>query len=345
MTSPTRTAPPYRIVLPASADRDLWLAERRKGIGSSDVAAVMGVSTFASAQHVYYDKRGELPLDDADQSEPARWGTLLEETVAREWARRNRSVVRRVGLIARKDAPHHRCTLDRRCDECPMNRDEHERCAVEVKCRSAYKAGSWKRNVPDDVLAQVLWQIHVTGYDHAHVATLIGGNDFRQYVVRRSDHEQLIADVVAVVDRSWDDIQDGRVPALTGEEPVDPMLDLLDQLHPNRTGVVDLDAFPALTGTAVDQLEQYETARLEGKAAKARQDAAKVGMLAALGGAQAAVLDGDLAYELRPTEGREKCDFAKLAAEFPDAYETCVTRNPGATLWIARQHRLQEIPS
>ncbi len=123
------------------------------------------------------------------------------------------------------------------------------------------------------------------------------------------------------------------------------MLELLDQLHPNRTGVVDLDTFPALTVAAIEQLEQYETARLEGKAAKARQDAAKVGMLTALGGGQAAVLNGDIAYELRPTEGRERCNFAKLAAEFPAAYEACVSRNPGAILWIAREHRLQELPS
>ncbi len=342
MTTPSRTAAPYRVVLPASADRDRWLVERRRGIGSSDVAAVMGVSSWGSAQHVFYDKRGVLPLE-ADAGEEALWGTLHEETVAREWARRNRSVVRRVGLIARRDADHHRATLDRRCDACPLDRATEERCAVEVKTRSAFVAGKWKRSVPDDVLAQVLWQIHVTGYDHIHVATLIGGNDFRQYTVRRSEHEQLIADIVVVVDRLWADIQAGRVPTLTGAEPVDPMLDLFDQLHPVRDGAAN-DEYPALALAALENLHAYEVARLEEKAAKGRKDSAKVALIEALGGKRAGLLDGEQAYELRP-QTRRRPDLPRLAEEFPDAYEACVDENTSPVLAIGREHRLKELPS
>lgn len=345
MSTPTtaiRTTPPYRLVLPASADRDAWLAERRNGIGSSDVAAVMGVSSYGSAQHVYYDKRGGLPLE-GDAGEPALWGSLNEDTVAREWARRNRSIVRRVGLVARKDADHHRCTLDRRCDECPLDRENRERCAVEVKCRSAYVAGKWKQGMPDDVLAQVLWQIHVTGYDHIHVATLFGGNDFRQYVIRRSEHEALIANIVTVVDRLWSDIKAGQVPALTGDEPAEPMLELFGQLHPDRSGIRDLGEFPALTDAATGYLAEYETSRLTAKAAKKQQDAAKVALIDVLGKAQAALLDGEVAYELRATT-RRNCDLSRLAEEFPDAYEACVTEKTSDTFAVGREYQLKELP-
>ncbi|WP_256789789.1 lambda-exonuclease family protein [Frankia sp. AvcI1] len=344
-TAPARQAsPPYRLVLPASADRALWLAERRKGIGSSDVAAVMGVSSYGSAQHVYYDKRGDLELE-SDAGEAALWGSLLEETVAREWARRNRSVVRRVGLIARKDAIHQRCTLDRRVDECPLNREQHERCALEVKCRNAFVAKKWKKNIPDDVLAQVLWQLYVTGYDHIHVAVLIGGSDFRQYTIRRADHTALIGDIVTVVDRLWRDIQLGRVPALTGEEPVDPMLDLFDELWPDRQGMKNLDEFPALALEAFANITDYETARLEESAARKRKEAAKVAMTEALQDRAGAVLDGDLAYEYVPTEGREKTNTTLLAEKYPEAYAECVVREPGKRLSIAKRYRMTELPS
>lgn len=341
MTTPTRTAIPYRVVLPASADRAAWLTTRRQGIGSSDVAAVMGVSSHGSAQHVFYDKRGVLPLED-DAGEPALWGTLLEETVAREWARRNRSVVRRVGLIARKDAPHRICTLDRLSTECPLNREIRERCAVEVKTRNAFVAGKWKRSIPDDVLAQVLWQLHVTGYDHIHVACLIGGQDYRQYVIRRADHDDLIGDIVTVADRLWADIQTGRIPVLTGDEPADTMFDLYNQLHPDRQGITYLDRLPNHGAVAaIENLFAYEDARLREKAAKAQKVAAKVALVEALGGGLVAIAGQDIAYELKPVE-RSACDLDRLAEEFPDAYAACVTQKTSLTFTVAQAYRQTE---
>ena len=181
-----RVTPTGRLILPADADRAAWLTARRQGLGSSDMAAVLGISRYGNALSVYHDKTGGLPLE-GDDSEPALWGRAIEDTVAREWARRNRSVVRRVGLVANVDRPWQMCTLDRRVLECPLA-DGRERCAVEIKCRAAFKAGQWRTGCPDDVLAQTLWQADVCGYDHIHVGVLIGGNDYRQFVVRVADH-------------------------------------------------------------------------------------------------------------------------------------------------------------
>jgi putative phage-type endonuclease len=341
--APPRAILPYRLVLPASADRADWLAARRKGIGSSDIPQVLGVSEWGSPQHVYYDKRGELPERD-DIGEPALWGQLLEETVAREWARRNRAVIRRVGLIARKDPGmgHHMCTLDRLAMECPLNRGERERCAVEVKMRNAWVAGKWKRGVPDDVLAQGLWQIHVTGFDHIHVAVLIGGNDFRQFVVRRDEHRELIGNLVTVADKLWRDIALGHCPPLAGVEPVEAMLDLYDTLHPDRAGEANLDEYPALSVQAINALLEYETARLEAKAAKGAQGHAKVALIEMLGSNTVAILNGEPAYELRDVTRRTP-DLERLAERYPEAYAACVEDKSGRQLSIARQHRLKEL--
>lgn len=340
---------PYRVVLPASADRAEWLHARRDGVGSSDVAAIMGVSSWGSAQHVYYDKRGELPADD-DAGEAALWGSLDEETTAREWARRNRSVVRRIGLIASRAADHHRCTLDRQVRECPLDRDRAEVCALEIKHRSAWLAGKWKRQIPDDVLAQVLWQIHVTGYDHIHVACRIGGNDYRQYVVRRRDHVQLIGDIVTVVDRAWADIKAGNVPPLTGEEPTGPLLDLYEQLHPNRSGLIHLDTYPAQSLAVVEDLKEYEVQRLTEAAAKKAKEAAKTRLIGRLADKEAAVLGDEVAYGWTATNrdgeplARTHVDLERLAELWPDAYADCVTQKPQRRFDIAKAHRLKELP-
>lgn len=343
---------PFRIVLPASADRAPWLAARRDGIGSSDVAAILGVSTWGTAQHVYYDKTGQLPLEDRDAGEAALWGSLDEDTTAREWARRNRSVVRRIGLIARRDQPWQMCTLDRQVRECPLSRDrsQFEVCALEVKHRNAFVAGKWKRSIPDDVLAQVLWQIHVTGYDHIHVACRIGGIDYRQYVIRRKEYAELLGDIVAAVARFWTEQVLARcVPPLTGQEPADRMLDLFEELHPDRGGVARLDG--RQRDEAADALAEYERQRLIAARAKREQGAAKTRLLELLGGAEAAAFTdqpeiayGWLAASIRTGDpyGTTVVDLERLAEEFPDAYAACVTTKPQRRLTIDRRYRLTE---
>jgi putative phage-type endonuclease len=312
-----RVTPTGRLLLPADADRDTWLTARRRGLGSSDIAAILGISRYGNALSVYYDKTGGLPLE-GDDSEPALWGRLNEETVAREWARRNRSVVRRVGLVANVDRPWQMCTLDRRVLECPLAATQ-ERCAVEIKCRDKMKAPAWRAGVPDDVLAQTLWQADVCGYDHMHVACLIGGNDYRQFVVRPADHAQLIGDLRAAGERAWRQITDRTPPVLADDADPDVLLDLYEQLHPNRTGSVVLDR----ELEAHDHLTEYVQAAAAESDAKKRKTAAKARLLAHLGDAEQALIRDRVAFAYE-AESREYVDRSRLREEFPDAYTACV---------------------
>lgn len=325
-----KVTPTGRLILGADADRADWLAARRHGIGSSDIAAILGISRYGNALAVYHDKTGGLPLE-SDDSEPALWGRLNEETVAREWARRNRSVVRRVGLVANDVRPWQMCTLDRRVLECPLA-SQRERCAVEVKCRDKMKATAWRTGVPDDVLAQTLWQADVCGYDHMHVACLIGGNDYRQFVVRTRGHAQLVADLRAAGARAWEQITRRQPPAVAADADPDVLLDLYERLHPQRDGgFVQI----AREGDAHDDLAEYVQAAAAESAAKKRKSAAKVRLVARLGDAEQAI-DGDrIAYAYEPA-AREHTDTARLREEFPDAYAACVED---------RTHRRLTIPA
>ncbi len=326
-----RVTPTARLILPASADRADWLNARRGGIGSSDVADILEVG-YKTPLHVYHDKRGTLNEDD-DPGEPALWGNLHEETVAREWARRNRSVVRRVGLVAHVTDDWMRCTLDRRVTECPLNREQREACALEVKTRNAWVASKWKRGVPDDVLAQTLWQIAVTGYDHIHVAVLIGGNDYRQTVVRRAGNEQLIGDIVTLADRMWQRVLAGDPPPSSGDP--DRLVDLYDRLNPDRSGAraLDLDAYEAVLA--------YEDARLREKAARAEKDQAKARLIELLGDAEIALFGDAVGYQYVATS-RQSVDMNRLAEEWPDAYAACLRETTSRRIDIAKSYRLTE---
>lgn len=331
MTEPTprRVTPTAVRLLPADADRDQWLAARRKGIGSSDVPAILGVADKRTAVHVYRDKRGEAP-DDA--GEAALWGKLLEEPIAREWARRNRSVIQRVGLVSNVDTPWAMATLDRRVAECPLNREVRQACALEVKCRNAYTAPNrWRGDVPDDVLAQTVWQMRVTGYQHIHVAVLIGGNDYRQTVVRRemSVVEYIDGEVVAFRDQHL-------VPGVEPDWPVDDkaaaLIELDTLMHPDRAGTREL------TVAEIGEVMAYARASATKGADDRRLKRARAVLARIAEGRQVLTFENELAFQFSPVS-KATPDLAGLAERWPEAYADCVTDKTHYQIRIAQAYR------
>ena len=70
--------------------REDWLSFRRKGIGGSDAAAIMGMSPFCTKRDLYYDKLGIQPVMDEEED---NWvakevGHRLEDLVAEIFARK-----------------------------------------------------------------------------------------------------------------------------------------------------------------------------------------------------------------------------------------------------------------
>jgi putative phage-type endonuclease len=326
-----KVTPTGRLILPADADRADWLAARRSGIGSSDVPAILGLVDYTPPLKVYYDKLGR-DVDDA--GEAAYWGTVNEANVADRWAMQNRSVIRRVGLVAHQDHPHRMTTLDRRVTECPLDSDEQAPCALEIKTRSAFKSAQWHTGAPDDVTAQVLWQIIVNGYEHMHYAVLIGGNDYHQGTIRADQYTDVMADITTAVDYFWTEHVQAEVPpAPTGDG--DALTRLFRRLHPTRSGAVDIDRHD----DALDALLDYGTHQRAESAAKKAKAAAKARMIAALDDAQSALIGGERAYSLEPSNAAPRVDFEQLAERWPDAYEACVKANPTERIDIAKPYK------
>lgn len=76
-----------------------WLAERRTGIGGSDVAAILGLNEWTSPYTVWADKLGLLP--EREDSEAMRQGRDLEHYVAERFSKVSGKRVRRVNRILR----------------------------------------------------------------------------------------------------------------------------------------------------------------------------------------------------------------------------------------------------
>lgn len=73
--------------------REEWLVQRRKTVGGSDAAAIVGLSAYASPYSVWADKTGRTP--DKPDNEAMRQGRDLEDYVARRFIEETGKKVRR----------------------------------------------------------------------------------------------------------------------------------------------------------------------------------------------------------------------------------------------------------
>lgn len=75
---------PLVLVETAGLSEAEWLAYRRKGIGGSDVAALLGVSPWRTARDLFYDKLNIVAVEDSEDNWVAlEMGHLLEPLVAK----------------------------------------------------------------------------------------------------------------------------------------------------------------------------------------------------------------------------------------------------------------------
>lgn len=192
--------------------REEWLAERRNGIGASDIAAVLGISPWATPLELYLDKIGEAA--EKEDEPQMRRGRRLEPLVLDFYAEETgRPVTRQQECVVGAES-WMRATLD--------GFDETAVAPVEAKTVNAFAAQefgeAWTDDVPLHYAAQVHWQMMLTGAGVGYLAALIGSDDFRIFEIRRDrELEQML---VARAREFWQRVQDRNPPVPTTLEDV-----------------------------------------------------------------------------------------------------------------------------
>jgi len=77
-----------------------WLDYRRGGIGASEVGAVLGVCPWKTPVDVWLEKTGRQPAFSGNNA--THWGSLLEDLVAKEYAKQVGLKVRRFNYTLRR---------------------------------------------------------------------------------------------------------------------------------------------------------------------------------------------------------------------------------------------------
>jgi len=178
-----------------------WLESRRKYVGSSDIARLLGIApdSWGGPHRVWLDKTREVADSDADLGDLGYWGHQLEPLIAGRYGEEHGIAVSRfaddyVTPWTAAGYEHLAATPDFYAHSSGPLRHPSEVILIECKNVSGWMADGWgpsgseaDGNVPPHYLAQVRWQLGCTGARGAVIAALIGGNDWRWYSVERDE--------------------------------------------------------------------------------------------------------------------------------------------------------------
>ena len=156
-----------------------WLNWRLDGITATEASAAMGVSKWSTPLDVYDQKLNPKPHE---QSKYEEWGTLLEDTIKfGKFAKEHPEFEVRQGECYEDE--WRKCSLDGE-----LWRDG--KCEAILEIKTGRDADAWAP-VPEYYLAQVQWQMHVTGIKRVYFAVLINGCD---YIERIVDYDPIYAE-------------------------------------------------------------------------------------------------------------------------------------------------------
>jgi putative phage-type endonuclease len=164
---------------------------RSKGLGGSDIGPMLGLSKYKTPMDLWAEKTGHKKPEDLSDVEFIYFGNVLEDIVAQEFARRTHRKVRRMNKM--QVHREHKWMLAN------IDRDVvGENAGLECKTSSAWLQQEWGETGTDDVplyyLTQCVHYMEVMEYDRYYLAVLIGGQEFRWYVIERNPTlaEQLV---------------------------------------------------------------------------------------------------------------------------------------------------------
>lgn len=228
-------------------DRAQWLQARTQGIGGSDVSAIAGLNKWKSVVQVFLEKTQAIEKEDI-QSEAAYFGNVLEEVVAKEFAKRtDLKVQRRNAILQHPEYPWMLANVDRLI--------VGERVGLECKTASEYLKKEWEdEEVPAAYLLQCQHYMAVTGYEAWWIAVLIGGNKFVHKKIERD--EELIQYLIDIEKDFWlNNVEKHEPPMFDGS---DASTELLKHLYPESIAdsFVSLGKQEELLIEARDQLDR-----------------------------------------------------------------------------------------
>ena len=284
--------------------REEWVELRRKSIGGSDAATIVGLNPYSSKLTLYADKKGILP--EKEDTERMRLGRDLEEYVAQRFCEETGKKVKRSGWMWRHPTYEFiTANIDREI--------EGEDAFLETKTTMNYEKHDYDSGeIPMNYYCQVMHYLGVTGCEKAYLAVLVFGKGFYWFEIKRDEDE-----IQALIDNEvefWQTyVTKDRPPLADGS---DSSMDTLSKMYPtggpSSTQVVGMD----------QSMKNYIELGEAIKRLKAQQDEVKAQLCQTLG-EKSIGIGRDYTFSWK-NQSSNRVDTKKLKELYPKVYEDCV---------------------
>lgn len=203
---------PIEVVSTENMPEKEWLEWRRKGIGGSEVATIMGLSPFKTARDLYRDKVGIFP----EVEEEGNWvamevGHRLESLVAEIFERKTGLRIYQIKkMFAHPDYPFMQANTDYMVETL-----DGQTGILEIKTSNLHAKEKWQDDtIPYSYELQGRHYMAVMDMDFCWFACLFGNNE-NDFVMRLLERDMDIeADMIAEEQNFWEN------HVLAGIEPV-----------------------------------------------------------------------------------------------------------------------------
>jgi len=188
--------------------REDWLEHRRKSLGGSDAAGVVGLSQWASPYSLWAEKTGRVP--EKEDTEAMRQGRDLEDYVAQRWEEATGGRVRRLpAILYNPQYPFAHANIDRLV----LGDD----AGLECKTTNTLNVKQFHGiDFPEQYYAQCVHYLAVTGAKRWHLAVLVFGRGFFTFTLERDEAE--IAALMEAEAAFWQMVEEDTPPPIDGSD-------------------------------------------------------------------------------------------------------------------------------
>lgn len=157
---------------------DQFHQRRMKGIGGSDISAIMGVNPWKSPLDVYLDKVGESePLQD---NFPMRLGRAMEVTLRESFAELHESFIEHstddLMMIFEDGIFYHH-------PDGVIENLLSSGLSLLWEAKSSSRYGAWKVGPPPEVIAQCQWGLMISELPKCVVSLSLGSREYREFEI------------------------------------------------------------------------------------------------------------------------------------------------------------------
>ena len=322
-----------------------WLEWRRKGIGGSDASIVLGISPFATARDLYFDKLGVVSYKDDNSNWVAlQIGHLLEDLVAEIFHKKTGFPIYQIKkMFYHPLYPYMLADVDYF-----VTLPSGETAILEIKTTNYNGKDAWwmdgKETVPVNYEAQGRHYMAVTNLNHVFYCCLYGNSEDNviiRHIERDAAYEE---ELTALEGIFWNENVLKKIPPPYTEDG-----DLVLQSVKHQVGMADPEA-PAvelslpLASCVVRFAElqaQKKLADAQSKKIEGEMKRLQGRIVEAMGKSCTAVCTTGgssytVTYNPSKKSGISKDNLIRLQAQHPDIYQDYVTVSENRRFYVKK---------